>query len=115
MTRAQLLWLAERVENADSDRIIYDVLTILHEDGHIIDGLYDRAMALFRAGACLDAAASLAGDAWEIHRQRSPDMGGREWHASVGFTRQTRGKAATPARALTAAALRAMAEEAGDE
>lgn len=63
--------------------------------------------------ASLDAAAGLTdGMAWSLSCQRSPDMGGRNWNASVSFSRNYPGKAATPALALLAAALRARAETA---
>jgi len=118
MTRAELRSLAERVEKATgADRALdLDVWRAVCPDAATAETRGKMPLPwLWCVTSSLDAAVSLAGDAWEIHRQRSPDMGGREWHASVGFTRQTRGKAATPALALTAAALRAMAEEAGDE
>jgi hypothetical protein len=120
MTRAELLALAERVEKAQADQqaaIMYEVVTALH--------LYSTFFRLVDQRAFLEIAASLVPD-WIEGWVASFDAESRSGVTTIwGGTQKRRGMprkrlscvatAATPALALTAAALRAMAEEAGDE
>jgi hypothetical protein len=131
MTRAELLRLAERVEaaqgaDAELDALIYDAAGMFAW-WDALDAPKrenDRAIALrnntrasnFHPTASLDAAASLVGERmWRLGNDgkgpnpadfRAEVIGMYVTHSSV---------AATPALALTAAALRARAEEASDD
>lgn len=99
MNKADLLALAARVEAASDNAIIREVVIAL-----------DRAepLAFTAVGAFLDAAASLVpeGWGWEIYSDGLTILRREIEHKAS--------KAATPALALTAAALRAMAEGAGE-
>lgn len=119
MNRAQLLDLAARVEAAKgADRALdADVARSIGwrqvagsplDDGMIF-GKPPRSPDWLHVPACtasLDAAASLVPDGWSYNVHSLP----RSAAAKVGHT--ARGLAATPALALTAAALRALAEDA---
>ena len=133
MTRAELLALAARVEAAQGadrelDALIYDAV------GHfawwdaikVVKRSPDRHEALmmnvrasnFAPTASLDAAASLVPEGWRWSVETLSSAGPlglcEHWPQSGQRHPYTRGEAATPALALTAAALRARAEEVGD-
>jgi hypothetical protein len=113
MTRAELLALAERVEKAQGADRHLDV-DIYHAFGEPLG----TGVALPPAfTASLDAAASLVPEGWGYWIDGSaPELGITVSVMPIdpADRRDKRGDAATPALALTAAALRARAEEAGE-
>ena len=120
MTRAELLALAERVERAewadlDLDRAVVEAIGWrFPNEGFATtpDGRVVLRSHVPRYTSSLDAAASLVPDGWDWERYRSPTgMAMMVFRDGIGC----HGHAATPALALTAAALRALAQEAGDE
>ena len=133
MTRAELLALAARVEAAPgADKMLDAEVAVAATPGLFSDGGYVgftgrgdmRPPPAYTSS--LDAAASLVDDGWEwsVCRacgEHSPmrHFGGRNggcYDANAGpWGSPKRATAATPALALTAAALRARAQEAGDE
>lgn len=128
MTRADLLALASRVEAAQgADREIDAAVmrcftnSVESDDGEWWYGPHDEAPRKVPAfTASLDAAASLVPDGWIVANIGQNDdktwfaelrQGHRTSYTKVVFAPKDY-KAATPALALAAAALRAMAEEA---
>jgi hypothetical protein len=125
MTRAELLALAARVEAAQgADRMIDSEIHITlgrpvrecaGEDGC----LFQQLASVPHYTVSLDAAASLVPEGWAYHIAMRPwfdlyQAEGSVWafgQRAASFT----GAASTPALALTAAAIRALAEEARDE
>lgn len=128
MTRAELLALAERVEKAQGADRGLDAAVFLACGPHAIPWRHAEGGNLYSGGlgttapaytASLDAAASLVpeGCSWGIV---SDFFHSGKPAAKVGKSRSEASEnpwhsAATPALALTAAALRARAEEASDE
>ena len=113
--RAELLALAERVEQeGPSVRLKLDILAACEVP------LYGPPHSLPDPCASLDAAVTLVPEgAWvELSGPRKylniPTSVPNHWRAAVG-DRHRVGWAATPAAALTAAALRALAQEAHDD
>ena len=110
MTRAELIALEERVEKATEQAVIYEVVHALKR-GDLLD--------LCTIGAWLEVAASLvpADHAWACYGGKRPEgrataycvprKGSTPWPAWVDDVTA----ATTPALALTAAALRALAQE----
>lgn len=130
MTRAELLALAERVENAAGPEIIKEALfaiCAMEREAYLAARRFDdwdqRAerwigdLQRFAAGAYLDAAASLVPDgwAWQVNSHGTalcwPNTLDGPKRAVKGFSLHDDG---TPANALAAAALRARVEEAGE-
>lgn len=111
--RAELLALAARVEAATgADRELDAAVAVAR---HMLPEPYDGWP---RFTASLDAAVSLVpgGMQWSVTRR----LIGSEWVNTaqvwgIGARSKRDAQAATPALALTGAALRAMAEEADDE
>jgi hypothetical protein len=123
MTRAQLEALAARFEAAPANdaALFFEALDALA----LPRPLHYRIVRFIYGEAFNDAAASLVDDGWEWSVRRACDehspmrhFGGRNggcYDAEAGpWGRPKRATAATPALALTAAALRARAMEAGD-
>lgn len=145
MTRADLLALAARVEQAaGADReldaeVLLACGVVTSRDGNLFFGhkdhsalvmerdYYDRegdAPALPSPTGSLDAAVSLVPEGCLYFARTLWDETNKAGYACVShytpglsrtFINDTAGVAATPALALTAAALRARAEEASDE
>ena len=135
MTRAQLEALAARVGAArvEADRKLDgEIWCAINGYAHV---MWDGAGVVFRQAdksighhyadrirpftASLDAAASLVPDGWRFSVDNLSAAGPlalcEHWPKSGPSHMYQRGEAATPALALTAAALRARAMEAGDE
>jgi hypothetical protein len=117
MTRAELLRLAARVEAAPVEMqgvILLQVLDALRLPDR---PMHYRIVRMIEVGAYLDAAASLVPEGWGYWIDGSaPELGitVSVMPINPADRRDKRGDADTPALALTAAALRARAEEADD-
>lgn len=127
MTKADLLNLAARVEAAEgADRLLDTELenvlglarfTEPHAWRADVDS--DKRVPARAYTASLDAAASLVPEGWECAlywgvKNFAPEAQLERQDRHEIFSDPLTGTAATPALALTAAALRAMAEEAPD-
>jgi len=125
VTRADLLALAARVEAAtgadreldrEIDRALFPQYWRRSETGSWFSNYVHRPPAFT---ASLDAAASLVPEGWAYHIAVRPwfdvfQAKGSVWAFGQRVASFT-ASAATPALALTAAALRALAQEVGDE